>query len=122
MSENNLGVAIVDDEVQLVRTYELLFKRRNIQLAFSALDGPEAIDKFHSADPKPGLVIIDYRLPSSSGLDVMKAILGIEPKTKIIFISGDESSRQESLDAGASIFMKKPTPINEIAAAIKSLQ
>lgn len=117
----NGSVAIVDDEVGVVMTYELLFIRRNIPLAFSALDGPEAIDMFRNTDPRPGVVIIDYRLPSMSGLDVMKAMLGIEPKTKIIFISGDESSQQESLEAGAAIFMKKPTSIKEITEAVKSL-
>ncbi len=37
--ENN-SVAIVDDETQLVRTYELLFKKRQIPMAFAAYDGP----------------------------------------------------------------------------------
>lgn len=118
--ENN-SVAIVDDEVQLVRTYELLFKKRHIPMAFTAYDGEEAIKKFRMADPKPGIVVIDYRLPSMSGIDVMKAILAIEPRTKIVFISGDESSRGESIDAGAAVFMKKPTPIKEITETINSL-
>ena len=119
--ENNGSVAIVDDEVQLVRTYELLFKSRHIPMAFTAYDGEEAIEKFRKADPKPGIVIVDYRLPSMSGIDVMKAILAIEPHTKIVFISGDDSVRSESLDAGATVFMKKPTPIKEISETIKSL-
>lgn len=118
MSDNNESVAIVDDEAQLIRTYELLFKRRNIPMSFVAHDGPEAIEKFKKVDPRPMVVIIDYRLPSISGLDVMKAILAIEPKTKIVFISGDESVRQESLDSGATAFMKKPTPIKEITETI----
>lgn len=117
----NGSVAIVDDEVDLVRTYELLFKRRHIPMAFTAYDGDEAIEKFRKADPKPGVVIVDYRLPSMSGIDVMKAILAIEPHTRIVFISGDEGSRSESLNAGAAVFMKKPTPINEISDTVKSL-
>ena len=99
--ENNASIAIVDDEVQLVRTYELLFKRRHIPMAFTAYDGYEAIEKFRKADPKPGIVIIDYRLPSMSGVDVMKEILAIEPRTKIIFVSGDDSIQRESVKAGA---------------------
>ena len=119
--ENNDSVAIVDDEVQLVRTYELLFKSRHIPIAFTAYDGYEAIDKFGKADHKPGIVIIDYRLPSMSGIDVMKAILAIDPHTKIVFISGDDSIKDESLDAGATVFMKKPTPIKEISETIITL-
>ncbi len=39
----NGSTAIVDDEKDVVKTYELLFKRRNILLSFTALDGPDAI-------------------------------------------------------------------------------
>lgn len=48
------SVAIVDDEADVVRTYELLFKRRNIPLSFTAFDGPDAIEKFKKANPRPG--------------------------------------------------------------------
>jgi len=37
--ENNMSVAIVDDEVQSVKTYELLFKKRCIPMSFAAYDG-----------------------------------------------------------------------------------
>jgi two-component system chemotaxis response regulator CheY len=119
--ENNGSVAIVDDEVQLVRTYELLFKKRRIPIAFIAYDGGDAIEKFKRADPKPSIVIIDYRLLDMSGLEVMRGILAIEPKTRIVFISGDESIQQESIDAGATVFMKKPTSIKEITEIISTL-
>lgn len=39
--ENKAGVAVVDDEKGVLRTYELLFKRRNISLSFTALDSPD---------------------------------------------------------------------------------
>jgi DNA-binding NtrC family response regulator len=118
---SNGSVAVVDDEPQLVRTYELLFKRRQIPMAFYAYDGHEAIEKFRDASPRPEIVIVDNRLPSMSGVDVVKALLAIEPGTKIIFISGDDSVREESIDAGAKVFMKKPTPINEITRTINEL-
>jgi DNA-binding NtrC family response regulator len=108
------SVAIVDDEVGIVRTFELLFKRRNIPLSFTALDGPIAIEKFKNANPRPGVVIIDYRLPTMSGLQVMREILAIEPRTKVIFMSGDYSIEQECLDIGAIVFLKKPASVKMI--------
>lgn len=56
-----------------------------------------------------------------SGLDLVKEILTIEPRTKIVFISGDTSVEQSSLDAGATVFMKKPTGIKEITETINTL-
>ena len=119
-ANDHAGVAIVDDEVCLIRAYELLFKRRQIPIAFTAYDGMEAIEKFKKSNPKPKVVIIDYRLTDMNGLDVMGEILAMEPKTHIIFISGDDSILRESMAAGA-VFMKKPTPIKEITDTINAL-
>ena len=118
---NIKSVAIVDDEKDLVRTYELLFKRRGIPLAFAAYDGHKAIELFRDAEIKPCVVIIDFRLLDMDGLDVMKEVLAIQPGTKIIFISGDDSARQESMDAGATAFLKKPTSIREISETVNSI-
>lgn len=119
--ENNKSVAIVDDEKDLVRTYELLFKRRGIPMAFVAYDGHEAIELFRDAEIKPGVIIIDFRLLDMDGLDVMKEVLAIQPGTKIIFISGDDNIQKDALDAGATVFMKKPTDIKVITATVNSL-
>ncbi len=105
----------------MVRTYELLFNRRNIPLAFSALDGGEAIEKFNNSNPKPKVVIIDYRLPSMSGIELMGKILSVEPNTKVIFISGDDSIRDKVLGLGAKLFLKKPMNIKEITESVNSL-
>jgi FixJ family two-component response regulator len=123
MSENNgrSSVAIVDDEAGVVRTYELLFKRRDIPLSFIAMDGAEAIKKFNDSSPKPKVVIIDYRLPSMSGIELMEKLLALKPDTRIIFISGDDSIRESVLSSGADIFLKKPTKINDITDSVNSL-
>lgn len=115
------SVAIVDDEPKLVRTYELLLVHRRIPISFLAYSAEEAIEKFRKASPRPRVVVIDYRLPSGTGIDVMKAIIAEEPATKIIFISGDEEARKESLDAGANMFLKKPARIKDITDAINAM-
>ena len=114
-------IAIVDDEASVVRTYELLFKRRQIPIAFTAFDGKEAIEKFRKSRPTPKVVIIDYRLPSMTGGELMGKILEMNPDTKIIFISGDDSIRDDVMGAGASLFLKKPTTIDEITKSVSSL-
>ena len=115
------NVAIVDDEAGIVRTYELLFKRRGIPVAFVAYDGPEAVEKFRSAKPKPAVVIIDFRLPSMSGLDVMDQILKMAPETRIIFLSADDSVKDKAIESGADVFIKKPARLKEITDVVNSL-
>jgi FixJ family two-component response regulator len=121
MSKNNVCVGIVDDEVALVRTYELLFKHKNIPLSFVALDGKEALEKFQNSNPRPGVMIIDYRLPYANGIEVMCEILKLEPGMKMILISADGDIGPESLKSGARVFLKKPVKTKVLLDTIYSL-
>jgi len=117
----NLSVAIVDDDPQLVMIYQHLFSHRKIPVSFVAYDGFAALEMFRKADPKPLILIIDYRMPGMNGIELMKEILRMAPGTKIIFISADDSVRLDTLKAGASAFLNKPAGINEIMESIGSL-
>jgi DNA-binding NtrC family response regulator len=121
MASSAGSVAIVDDEPKLVRTYELLLMHRQIPISFLAYSAEEALEKFRKADPRPKVIVIDYRMPSGNGIDLMKWIIAEEPGTKIIFISGDEDARKESLDSGAHMFLKKPARIKDITDAINAM-
>lgn len=66
-------------------------------------------------------MIIDYRLPSMSGLQVMREVLTVEPRTKVIFVSGDDSIQRECIDVGAVLFHKKPVSINLITDTLNYL-
>lgn len=118
---NLAGVAIVDDEPGMIRSYELLFRRRNIPVAFFALTGEEAVDRFRATNPRPRVAIVDYRLPGMDGLAVMREIRSIEPGTHIIMISGDTTVGQTCLDCGAAAFFKKPASISEITETVNRL-
>ena len=115
------GVAIVDDEAGMIRAYELLFRRRNIPVAFFALTGEQALEQFRQAAPRPKVVIVDYRLPGMDGLALMSEIRSVEPATLIIMISGDISVGPKCLESGAACFFKKPTGIREITDMVQRL-
>jgi two-component system chemotaxis response regulator CheY len=121
MTDADGCVGIVDDEELLVQTYEMLFERRHIPLSFVALDGKEAVEKFRNARPRPKVMIIDYRLPYTSGIEAMKEIRKIEPDTRVLFISADGDIRQEALDSGANIFLKKPISLQILIDTTRSL-
>lgn len=115
------GVAIVDDEVGMIRAYQLLFRRRNIPVSFFSMTGEEALEQYRKASPRPKVVIIDYRLPAMDGIAVMDQILSLEPATRIIMISGDTTAGQKCLAAGAKAFFRKHTGIKEICDAVHKL-
>ena len=115
-----VGIAVVEDEKDLVKIYTKAFEKRGIEICFVAFDGIEAVKKYVDCDPKPHMIIMDYRLPIMDGIDATKEILKINSDAKIIFLSADIQAREEAMRAGAFMFIKKPVSIKTITDAVES--
>ena len=115
-----VGIAIVEDEKELVNVYERLFNKRGIIVCFVAYDGIEAVKKFIECTPKPHVVLMDYRLPVMNGIEATREILKIDPEAKIVFLSADINVKDTAMAAGAFTFLKKPASINEITKAVEN--
>jgi DNA-binding NtrC family response regulator len=119
-NECGAGIAIVDDDKDLVDLYGKILKKRGLTVCFTAYDGHEAVNKFAECNTKPSVVIMDNRLQLMHGVEATRKILNIEPKTKVIFLSADIKAKNDAMDAGAFIFLNKPASIHDIIKAIKS--
>jgi FixJ family two-component response regulator len=118
MKNSKPNIAMVDDEMDVCSVLVKLIRRRDIPVSFVAYDGPGALLKFKSADPKPDIVILDYRLQYAKGVDVMREMLMIQSSTKVIFLSAEVGVMREAYDAGAVLFLVKPVSIKTISDAI----
>ena len=107
-----LNVAIVDDEPDLQRLYQLALSSRGYQIAFVANDGTDAVDKNHKSPAQ--VIIMDHRMPTKNGVEATREILAERPDTKIIFVSADEAVEKEAREAGAVRFLKKPISLKEL--------
>ena len=70
---------------------------------------------------KPDVVIMDVRLPDASGLDTTRALRAQHPTLGIVILtmySGDEQVLG-ALQAGASAFIPKSAPAQEVLAAAR---
>ena len=113
------GIAIVDDERSLVDVYQKIFESRGIPICFVAYDGEEAVRLFAKHNPRPCVVLMDYRMPVVNGVEAMKRILKMDADAKVIFISADEGVREEAIEAGAAVFVQKPASLKEILEAVE---
>jgi two-component system chemotaxis response regulator CheY len=118
MGPGNIHAAIVEDETDLARLYEMILAKMGVKVSFVASTGVDAVARFRESSPKPQVVLMDNRLPSMSGVDATKAILGIKPDTRIIFLSADCVARDEAIRAGAALFINKPARVSDIVGAI----
>ncbi len=117
-------VLIVDDEEQVRRVI-----RRWLSRYFPEMEIHEAADGFEAGHKvgqlTPSLVVLDLKLPGIDGLKVCKIIRSDErlKHTKVLTISGHDpdTSRKESLNAGADAFLGKPFEMAQLKEAVESL-
>src|SRR5262249_28189182 len=90
-------------------------------LVAQASNGVEAIDLFRRH--RPDVTLMDLRLPGTNGTDALIAIRGEFPQARIIMLSSSDSDGeiQRALRSGASAYVLKSMPQDELLAVIRSV-
>jgi RNA polymerase sigma factor (sigma-70 family) len=76
-----------------------------------------------TAELKPDLVLVDFRLTDGTGAEAAAAIRQIRPDAKLIFLTREDSdaTRFAALEAGASAFIHKSRAAQEVVDAIRTV-
>jgi DNA-binding NarL/FixJ family response regulator len=117
-----IRVLIVDDHALFRRGLEMvLAEEDDIELVGQASDGTEATQK--AAESLPDVVLMDIRMPKSSGIVACRAMKEAAPSMKIVLltISDEEEDLFEAIRAGASGYLLKDIPLDEVAEAVRSV-
>ena len=117
-----IRVLIVDDHALFRRGLEMvLAEEADIELAGEASDGAEAVEK--AGEALPDVVLMDIRMPRSSGIEACRAMKEIVPSTKIVMltISDEEEDLFEAIRAGASGYLLKDIPYDEVADVVRAV-
>ena len=113
---------IVDDHALFRRGLErVLEEEPDIELVGQASDGAEAVEK--AAESLPDVVLMDIRMPRSSGIEACRAMKEAAPSAKIVIltISDEEEDLFEAIRAGASGYLLKDIPLDEVADAVRAV-
>jgi CheY-like chemotaxis protein len=88
-------------------------------LVAQASNGAEALEEFRRH--RPDITLMDLRLPGINGTDALIAIRGEFPHTRVIVLTTSDADReiQRALRSGASAYMLKSMPKNELLAGIR---
>lgn len=111
----------MDDESDLVSLFSKMLELKGIPVIFKAYEGREAVRLFRDHNPRPEVVLMDYRLPTINGIETMKEMLQVDGGTKFIFISADASVMEEALEQGAATFLVKPVNMKDVISAIEAV-
>ncbi|MEU5209930.1 response regulator transcription factor [Streptomyces sp. NPDC020742] len=99
----------------------LLGLEPDIEVVGQACDGPGAVSA--ALELRPDLCLLDIEMPGGSGLDAAEALHTELPETKIlVFTVFDRPGHvRRALEAGASGFIGKNRPVDELAVAIRQV-
>ena len=117
MRQPDYTVLLVDDDMNSLKVLIEIMGRDGYDTIF-AIDGYDAILKIR--DNPVDIVILDFHLPDTTGLDVLKQIKHIQPKVPVIIMSADSSPNilLDVHDAGAYSFIRKPADLTRLRQTV----
>ena len=108
MHEIKQTVLVVDDvEANVLILEEILKDDYNV---ITASNGKEALKKLETVDPLPKILLLDVNMPQMDGremFEIIKADKNLQ-RIPVIFITIENDSETELLEAGAVDFINKP--------------
>jgi DNA-binding NarL/FixJ family response regulator len=114
------SVLVADDQA-LVRVglRKILENEPDTTVVAEAGDGEEAVAA--AARYRPDVVLMDIRMPVLDGIEATRRVVRDRPATRVLVLTtfGLDTYVYDALRAGASGFMLKDAPPEEIAAAVR---
>jgi len=115
-------VLIVEDEPSQIEVLSYNLEAEGYSV-IKALDGDEAI--LLAEEQTPDLILLDWMLPSVSGIEVCRRLrkMSVTKAIPIIMLTArsEEGDRIRGLDTGADDYVVKPYAVKELLARINAL-
>ena len=117
-----IRVLVVDDQAMVRAGFRLLLADEpDIEVVGEASNGREAIEQ--AARARPSVVLMDIRMPELDGLEATRRILAADAEARILILTTFDLDEYvyEALRSGASGFVLKDEPPEQLLAAIRTV-
>jgi DNA-binding NarL/FixJ family response regulator len=117
-----IRVLIVDDHGLFRRGLEATLQlEADIDVVGEAGDGGDALAK--AQELLPDVVLMDVKMPRRGGIEACMSIKQAVPSARIVMLtmSDDEADLYEAVKAGASGYLLKEIPVDELAGSIRAV-
>lgn len=111
---------IVDDEPHVRKFLQILVRQLGISQILEAANGRDALELY--ARERPAAVLLDISMPVLDGLETLKQLRALDRDALVVMLTSmtNRQSVEEALQYGAANYLRKDTPKEEIAAALRS--
>jgi len=120
MRTSELRVVIADDHLFYRDGLARLLRETGIEVVAAVPNGEAAI---HAAErTSPDVVVMDLSMPGMSGVEATRRLTGRDPAIPVLVlsVSAQEADVTDALLAGASGYVLKDGPLEEIVAGIRA--
>jgi DNA-binding response OmpR family regulator len=109
-------ILVVDDEPLAAEQIAKFLEKPGVRTS-TAGSGRSAL-ALHRDDPAD-LIVTVLRMPDGDGVELIQAIRSEDGDLPIIVVTGQvlREAEAEALDAGATVLLRKPLDLSELAAA-----
>jgi DNA-binding NarL/FixJ family response regulator len=117
-----IRVLVVDDQAMVRAGFRLLLADEpDIEVVAEASNGLEAV--IEAALGRPDIVLMDIRMPELDGLEATRRILAADPESRILILTTFDLDEYvyRALQAGASGFVLKDDPPEQLIAAVRTV-
>lgn len=112
-------ILIIDDDVLFTAILDVRLRNEGFEV-LSCQTGIEGFEQYQQW--KPDLTLLDIRLPSMSGHEVMEKIKALDPAAMIIIITAfaESTSSEAEMEKGATSFYDKSLSAEKLLILVKS--
>jgi DNA-binding NarL/FixJ family response regulator len=118
----SIRVLIADDQSMVRAGFRMLIAgEEDMEVVAEATNGLEAVSK--AARVHPSIVLMDIRMPELDGLEATRRILAADPAARVLILTTFDLDEYiyQALQAGASGFVLKDDPPEQLIAAIRTV-
>ena len=115
-----IRVLIADDQALMRGGFRMILDAQDdIEVVGEAIDGRDAVEQFRRLDPD--VVVMDVRMPAMDGIEATRRLSAADSAARILILTTFDLDEFvfDALRAGASGFLLKDRPPEELVAAVR---
>lgn len=121
-AQTPIRLVVVDDQAMLRGALSaLLDLEDDMHVVGAAADGEEALRVV--SELEPDVCLMDIQMPGMDGIEATRALRAAHPNTRVLIVTTFARAGyvRSALDAGASGFIVKDAPVEQLADAVRQV-